>query len=381
MAGRPAFGGPSRNEAGRWAALAAVAGGWIAALLVTVPILIASDGAGPEAAYAGPSESQRDSPAAAREISIAWAGDITPGSSFGVPSAGGRAQFAAVRAQISRADLAIGNLEGTFSTGGGSKCGAKNGKGNCFSFQAPPRNAPALAWAGFDAMNLANNHSGDFGARGRAQTVAAVRGAGLTVTGRPGEIAVVKVRGVRVALVGFAPNSGVADIRNLPAARATVRRARKRAEIVAVLMHAGAEGTSKMRVPHGRERAFGQDRGNTRAFTHAVVKAGADVVLGSGPHVLRGIEVYRGKVIAYSLGNFAGWRNFARGGALSLTGLLQVNLSPDGTLRGGRFRSMKLIGPGIPVPDPSRAATKLVNELGEKDFYGRRLRLLPDGSF
>ncbi|MBA2506385.1 MAG: CapA family protein, partial [Thermoleophilaceae bacterium] len=279
------------------------------------------------------------------------------------------------------ADLAIGNLEGTYSTGGGGKCGGKNGKGNCFSFQAPPRNAPALAWAGFDAMNLANNHSGDFGARGRSQTVAAVSGAGLAVTGRPGEITVLTVRGVRVALVGFAPNSGVADIRNIPAARSTVRRARKRADVVAVLMHAGAEGTSKTRVPYGREKAFGQDRGNTRAFTHAVVDAGADVVLGSGPHVLRGIEVYRGKVIAYSLGNFAGWRNFAQGGTLSLTGLLQVNLSPEGALRGGRFRSMKLIGPGIPVPDSSRASTQLVNRLGEKDFFGRRLRLLPDGSF
>ncbi|MBA3301385.1 MAG: CapA family protein [Thermoleophilaceae bacterium] len=377
---RELFGDPVPARApNRWAGVAAVAGGWLAALVVVASVLVAEGG--PDTASAAlPAPAPEGSPPRGREISIAWAGDITPGSSYGVPPDGGRAQFEQARDSIRRADLAIGNLEGTFSTGGGSKCGGKDG-GNCFSFQAPPRNAPALAWAGFDAMNLANNHSGDFGARGRSQTVAAVRGAGLAVTGRPGEITVLDTRRVRVALVGFAPNTGVADIRDIPGAQRTVRRAAKRADVVLVLMHAGAEGTDKTHVPRGREIAFGQDRGNTRAFTHAVVDAGADAVLGSGPHVLRGIELYRGKVIAYSLGNFAGWRNFAQGGTLSLTGLLQLNLSPEGSLRGGRFRSMKLTGPGVPAPDPTRASTKLVNRLGEEDFFGARLRLLPDGSF
>ena len=59
-----------------------------------------------------------------------------------------------------------------------------------------------------------------------------------------------------------------------------------------------------------------------------MINAGADLVVGSGPHVLRGVEQYHGRLIAYSLGNFAGFKNFALGGTLSLSGILRVTLIP-----------------------------------------------------
>ena len=136
-------------------------------------------------------------PAAAHRgpITIEWVGDITPGSTEGVPPGEGRAQFATARpAERRRPDR--GNLEGTF---GRRRVEVRRAAAaHCFAFQAPPANAAALRRAGFDVMNLANNHAFDFGASGQAQTLAALhaaqvaldraagRGPSCARNGRPG---------------------------------------------------------------------------------------------------------------------------------------------------------------------------------------------------
>ena len=79
-------------------------------------------------------------------------------------------------------------------------------------------------------------------------------------------------------------------------------------------MHAGAEGSDRAHVEPGPETYLGEPRGDSVAFTHAVVDAGADLVVGSGPHVLRGLEWYRGRLIAYSLGNASGYRTLSTAG-------------------------------------------------------------------
>ena len=117
-------------------------------------------------------------------LAFQWVGDLTPGSKYGVPGGGGRAQLAPARALLSGADLTEANLEGTYARGGRSKCGGGGG-GDCFAFQAPPANAPALRWAGIDVVNVANNHAFDFGASGQAQTHAALRRAQVNRSGRP----------------------------------------------------------------------------------------------------------------------------------------------------------------------------------------------------
>ncbi|MCA1678591.1 MAG: CapA family protein [Actinobacteria bacterium] len=312
-------------------------------------------------------------------VSIAWAGDITPGSRYGNPPEQARALFRDVRPLLAGADLAVGNLEGTLSVGGASKCGTDGGR--CFSFQAPPENAAALGWAGFDVMNLANNHAYDFGAGGQRQTLAALKAHALAYTGLPGQVTVVRRRGIRIATVGFAPYPWASDLRNLAAVRELVRDAARRAELVLVLAHLGGEGTDQTHTPLGREVAMGEDRGETRAFARAAVDAGADLVLGSGPHVLRGIQLYRGKLIAYSLGNFAGWHNFSTAGTLALSGLLKIRLSRAGDLRGGTFSALRLSSAGAPRPDRTDEATTLVNQLSSAGFEGTALRLLADGSF
>jgi hypothetical protein len=312
-------------------------------------------------------------------IQIGWVGDTTPGSQYGMPPDGGRALFVALRPELRAPDLMIANLEGTYSTGGPSKCDGQS-SGNCFAFQAPPAYAKALPWAGIDLVSLANNHSNDYFARGLDQTTQALRTFGVKYTGLPDQVTVVRVKGVRVAAVGFSPYPWNADMNDIPGARKLIRRAAGKADVVVVLMHAGAEGADKTHTPHGPEVAFGELRGSVRAFAHAAVDAGADLVLGSGPHVIRGIERYRGRLIAYSLGNFAGWGNFGLSGNLDLSGLLTVRIDQTGRVLGGRWLSLYLADPGVPKVDPAQTSAQMIRQLSAADF-ARTYTLGAKGSF
>jgi hypothetical protein len=121
-------------------------------------------------------------------------------------------------------------------------------------------------------------------------------------------------------------------------------------------------------VPYAPERAFGEDRGHVRAFARAAIDAGADLVLGSGPHVLRGMEVHRRRLVAYSLGNLAGWHNFNTSGTSGLSALLRVELTRDGAVAGARVFSLRLTSAGVPRRDASGASARLMRRLSRRDF-------------
>jgi hypothetical protein len=347
------------------------------AALLVVPALVAAAAVAGRAALTD-REAGAESPRARRPatITIGWVGDVTPGSRYGAPPAAGRALFAHVRRALREPDLMAANLEGTFSAGGASKCAA--GAANCFAFQAPPGNAWALHDAGIDIVNLANNHSFDYGEPGRTQTLAALTGNHVAFTGLPGDVRVLERRGIRVAFVGFSTYRWAPSMDEPALVRALVDQAAAIADVVVVLFHAGAEGADRTMVPHGREWAFGEDRGDSRAFAHLAIDAGADLVLGSGPHVLRGMETYRGRLIAYSLGNFAGAGNFAAGGALSVSALLTVRVDRRGRLRNGSWRGIALDASGTPRPDRG-VSRAMVARLSARDFGGAAPRLLRSG--
>jgi hypothetical protein len=266
-----------------------------------------------------------------------------------------------------KGDVVFGNLEGALTDVSDSpKCGA--GSSECFAFRAPPEYAEYLAAAGFTLMSNANNHSYDFGAAGEDETIEALHRAGIEQTGLPGEVTVVKAGGRKVAFVGFAPYSNTASLTDLDAARDLIRQAREEADIVVVAFHAGAEGSDATHVTGAEEIYLVEDRGNAEAFAHMAIEAGADLILGSGPHVLRGIEIYRDRLAAYSLGNFSGFHNFSLEGVLGETGVLHVTLAENGSFRAGRLASVSLIEAGQPVPDPEGHGAALVAELSKQDF-------------
>jgi hypothetical protein len=312
-----------------------------------------------------------------RSVTIAWVGDMVLASSYGTPPDAGRLSMAPVVAPLRSADVAFGNLEETLSQLPDSKCG---GSPNCFAFQAPPSYARLMTAAGFDVMNVANNHADDFGPAGERSTEHALRAAGLRWTGRPGQITIVRRQGLRIALLGFAPYPWAARLEQVRVAQALVRRAVASADLVVVAMHAGAEGSNATHVPHGPETFLGENRGDSRRFAHAVVDAGADLVVGSGPHVIRGMERYHGRLIAYSLGNFVGYKNFGTGGTLSLSAILSVQLRGDGTFADGTWTSLRLDRAALPHPDPSHASAHLVARLSRDDFGAAAARIAPDGA-
>jgi poly-gamma-glutamate capsule biosynthesis protein CapA/YwtB (metallophosphatase superfamily) len=310
-----------------------------------------------------------------RTISIAAVGDTMLGSTPKLPPSPST-YLAAMRAEL-RGDIVFGNLEGTLTDATTSKCKPK--AKDCFAFRAPPDFASDLRAAGFTVMNNANNHSYDFGPTGQADTVRALRAAGIAQTGLPGQITVVHARGMRVAMVGFAPYSDTASLLDLPAARALVERADAMAAIVVVAIHAGAEGGDAQHLTGAEESYVGEDRGDAEAFAHMAVDAGADLVLGSGPHVLRGMEIYRGRLIAYSLGNFAGYHNFGLDGVLADSAVLHVHLSAKGAFRSGRIASVRLVDAGMPEPDAAGTGARLIAELSRDDLGTRAIRVTPAG--
>lgn len=322
----------------------------------------AADPSGSPSPSAEPAEA-----AAPAVIEIGWVGDVTPGSKYGLPPDGGRALFAPTKKALSRPDLMIANLEGTYSSPGPSKCDGAD-SGLCFAFQAPPSYVKALTWSGIDMVSVANNHSYDYLQGGFDETIETLDGAGVEYTGRPDQVTVVDVDGVRVATIGFSPYSWNPSIIDIPAAEKLVEKAAAKADVVVVLMHAGAEGSDKIHTPTGTEVAFGENRGDSQAFAHACIDAGADLVLGSGPHVIRGIERYNDRLIAYSLGNFGGWGNFGTGGNLSLSGLLTVKVDAKGRVYGGRWLSLYISSQGVPSVDSGDTAARLVEDLSAADF-------------
>ena len=337
-----------------------------------MPLRLALAVAGCLAALAGGA-----APAAA--VTITWGGDLTLGSAFGQPPDRGWPQLRSVAPVLRRADVATVNLEGTFFPGGASKCGGGPGGGTCFAFQAPAANAGTLRRAGVDLVNLANNHAFDFGATGYASTRAALGRHDVRATGAPGEVRVLRAGGRRIAFVGFAPYAWSAPINDLDAVGDLVRRADRSADLVVVLFHGGAEGGDKLHVPYGHEFAFGEDRGDVRRFAHRAIDAGADLVLGSGPHVLRGMERYRNRLVAYSLGNLSGWRNFGTGGLASFSALLTVELGRRGRPVAGAITSLRLDGIGVPHRDPAGGAEGLMRSLSRADFGRRGVWFVPGG--
>jgi hypothetical protein len=308
----------------------------------------------------------------ARAISFAAVGDLAMGITPTLPPEPAT-YFDPIEPEL-KADVVFANLEGTLTDVSESpKCGPHSHE--CFAFRAPPEYARYLRAAGFRIMSNANNHSFDFGEAGERQTIEALHRAGIAQTGLPGQIKLLALDGLGVAFLGFAPYANTASLTDLEAARSLIARASRAADIVVVAIHAGAEGSDAQHVSGEEETYLGEDRGNAEGFAHAAVDAGADLLLGSGPHVLRGMEVYRGRLLAYSLGNFSGYHNFSLEGALGETVVLHATLAADGRFLTGRLDSVALVEAGQPVPDPDGDGAALVAQLSREDFGPHAVRV------
>jgi hypothetical protein len=315
--------------------------------------------------------------AAGATINISAVGDTMLGNTPDLPPDPSDYLSLVDKALKAHAQIVFGNLEGTLTTSDDGKCGGTNG-GDCFAFRDPPHYAKYLAADGFTVLNDANNHSHDFGQVGLDQTIRAIHKAGMKQTGLPGEITLLNAGGVKEAFVAFAPYSNLADLLHLSVAAKLIRKARREAPIVVVYMHAGAEGADADHVTGHEEIFDGEDRGNPEKFAHMAIRNGASLVIASGPHVLRGMEFYRHHLIAYSLGNFANFHNFAGGGILSESAILHVRLTASGAFRSARLLSVEIDSEGRPSLGGDSVA--LVRTLSREDFGSARAHFSANGT-
>lgn len=319
-------------------------------------------------------------------ITIAAVGDIMLGSPYPnesrMPPNDGADLLKQVTPILSAADIAFGNLEGPMvDSGMSAKC--RPGSTRCFAFRVPTRYGKYLKDAGFDVMSLANNHAGDFGDPGRISTRKVLDDLGIKHAGSDrGRYSTdyLTVKGKKVAFIGFGHNNIVPNVNDLDFARQLVINAKKNADLVVVSFHGGAEGTGAQHVPARTEIFAGESRGNLPAFAHTVIDAGAALVLGHGPHVMRGMEVYKGRLINYSLGNFATYGWFQLYGETALTMILEVNLDTDGKFLGGKIHAGRQEGRGGPLLDRSNESVRVVRALSEADFGANAPKIADDGT-
>jgi poly-gamma-glutamate capsule biosynthesis protein CapA/YwtB (metallophosphatase superfamily) len=278
---------------------------------------------------------------------------------------------------LSGADLVMVNLEGAIgddepadtTSASTPKCPGPTKR--CYALRMPASAAPALRHLrdnGEVVANVANNHSRDAGAAGLVRTVGALRESGVYVTGADTlATPVVTPRGDTVAFLGFG-SSGEPDARNLDAVRRHVSRAASRYPRLVVTMHVGAEGRDAQRTRDTMETYLDERRGNPVAFAHAAVDAGAALVVGHGPHVVRAMEWRRGALIAYSLGNLVTYGPFALRSPLDRGALLCATLDRRGAVSDARLVSTRQRAPGWVRADPTARAAALADSLSRLDF-------------
>ncbi len=316
-------------------------------------------------------------------VTIVGVGDLMIGTNFPssshLPPNDGKDILVPAHAILQKADIAFGNLEGCILSGEGTvkKC---NDPSKCYAFKSPDHYIEHYKNAGFDVLSIANNHVGDFGDAGRKNTARILTESGIHFAGLEDyPFSIFEKDSVTYGFCAFSPNTGTLKITDYAKAREIVQHLDSLCDIVIVSFHGGAEGAKYNRITRKTELFLGENRGNPFEFSRVVIDAGADVVLGHGPHVVRAVDIYKGRFIAYSLGNFATYSRFNLSGPNGLAPLIELKLTKKGEFLTGQIHSAKQLGEGGPTVDPTNAAAEEIKRLTLLDFPEAPLLISEEG--
>nr|WP_240978449.1 CapA family protein [Longimicrobium terrae] len=288
--------------------------------------------------------------------------------------------LAPLRPLLSDADIVLLNVEGAVGDGPIHRRKCAPGSTACYAFRMPAASAGAMRRVAESARvigNVANNHARDDGDIGRRITIRALSDADMHVTGVDTlATAVVTAAGDTVAFLGFAQWIGP-DPRDTAAVGRHVRRAAERYRRVLVTMHMGAEGRTRQNTVGGDEMFVGENRGNVIAFARTAVEAGADVVFGAGPHVMRAVEWRGDALIFYSLGNLLTYGPFSLVEPMNRGAIACAVLDEDGRVVSAQLRSTRQRAPGILSIDPGSRAAVLADSLSLVDLPASAARIDP----
>jgi len=314
-------------------------------------------------------------------ISIASVGDMMLGTDFPenhLPDDDGVGFLGAVTAALSSADVTFGNLEGVLVDDGepAKKCKNPNA---CYLFRSPTRYASYYRDAGFDVLSLANNHARDFGEEGRTSTMQALDAVGIHHSGREGDFASFVVNDLKIAVLAYAVTKESNMMLDYELAETTVAEFAATHDIVVVTFHGGAEGVDVTNLPFAEEEYYGEPRGDVVVFARRMVDAGADLLIGHGPHVVRAVERYKDRLIAYSLGNFATYYGISVAGIKGIAPILKTTLDGEGRFIEGEIVSTIQLRPDGPSIDARQRALNLMRGLSAADFDDPGVQFKQDG--
>nr|WP_067059192.1 CapA family protein [Mucilaginibacter sp. L294] len=317
-------------------------------------------------------------------INITAVGDIMLGSSYPdstyLPPNDALNSFKPALEHLRKADIAFGNLEGVLLDTGAPVGYKLRFKHKGYLFRMPAKYGAVFKDAGFDILSVGNNHSNDFDLAGRKSTIKILDSLDIHTAGfKSHPSKTFTVNGVKYGFCAFSPNGQTVSLLGIAAAKQIIRDLKANSDIVIVSFHGGGEGTDYEHVPDSAEIFKGENRGNLRLFTHAAIDAGADVILGNGPHVARAMELYKNRLIAYSLGNFVTYKGVSVSGICGLAPLLKLRISKKGDFLGGQIVSYRQIhDKGLLIDTLNRAALR-IKALTEADFIQPGLSISASG--
>ncbi|MDD7717333.1 MAG: CapA family protein, partial [Bacteroidales bacterium] len=327
-----------------------------------------------------------------QQVTLALVGDIMMGNTWPadrLPVSDGKHLFDDVAPIFQRADVTCGNLEGVIAPPEVGEPRKNPESKLAFMFKMPPRYVEHLKNAGFDFLSLANNHIYDFFSAPITYTEKALADAQIGFAGAKDPAkkrnqhtftTYKEIEGVTYGFAAFGTEHYNASLLDYASVKSIVKEMREKADVVIVYFHGGAEGSEARHLPTGVEYFHSCNRGDLRTFTHLCIDAGADVVFGSGPHVVRAIELYKGHFIAYSLGNFC----TCGMGIVGLTGLapcITVDINPeDGKFKSGKIHAFRQQYMAGPKTDKRGEAIREIRDLTASDIANSALHIDDDGA-
>ena len=309
-------------------------------------------------------------------ISIIGLGDTMIGSNYPANYLPGYDILKNVRKYIEDADFTFANLECAI----GDKGVSTKNCDECFSFRMPNSYVKYLKNSGIDVVGDANNHAMDFGTTGKTHTERMLSENSIKSVGYDNQpYTIIEKNGVKVGFCSFAPN-GYSGVMHFNDASRIIKELSQKCDIVIANFHAGAEGPAYQHVTRKEEYFLGEDRGNPYTLARKAIDNGADIVFMEGPHVTRAIDLYKGRFISYSLGDFAVYGRFDISGPCGVAPIIKIFVNENGEFQRGKIYPLKLVNKGVPVIDRKGTVIKKIISFMKSDDPEAHLIIGDDGT-
>lgn len=316
------------------------------------------------------------------EFKFVAVGDLVTGNTYGAKSLVSETKKiklpSLAKKILNSGDLTFCNLEGAITE---HETSTKKANGRTvFAFRMPLWTPDFLFEAGFDVVSLANNHSLDFGIIGLRDTRKFLKEKNIRYADRYSKPAEFNVSGKRIGLIAYSFGPPPRSIVYEKSAIKEIRELSNKYDILIVSVHNGAEGPAAAHISDTFEYYLGQPRGNVYRFAHKAIDAGADLIIGHGPHVPRALEVYSNRLIIYSLGNFV-TRGMNVRGIRGYAPIVEVVVDEQGSFVKGHIYSFIQVWPGKIEVDKDNRALNLIKDLTIEDIGENNIIFRENGEF